>query len=249
MWRSLASLMRVTPHPRAAVVGLHEQRVAHALGDRVEVELLVVAPRGVGPPRVVRRVLERHEHRLGHLEPQAHHRAVGRVLLHALERERAVEQVHVVHERDLLEPLARHVVPVREPVDHQVVAGLVAQVERLDGDPLDVEGVLVARARADRPQPLHDRLERLGPVLLGAEQQPDQMPVHVGLLNVDASLMSSATGGARAGGATTASRARRRGPTRPARAGCPSRRADRRARACSPAPRWCPPTCPGRRPA
>jgi hypothetical protein len=68
----------------------------------------------------------------GHLQPEPDHRAVRRVLLHRLERERVVEQVDVVHQRDLLQPLARVVVPVREPVDDEVVARLVAQVERLD---------------------------------------------------------------------------------------------------------------------
>jgi hypothetical protein len=77
---------------------------------------------------------------------------------------------NVVHQRDLLQPLARDVVPVRKPVDHQVVAGLGAQVERLDGDSLDVEPVLLATAGAHRPHPAHDRLEGGGPVLLGAEQ-------------------------------------------------------------------------------
>ena len=122
-------------HPAAAVVRLHEQRVAQRLGHLVEVERLVVPGGGVGVAGVVDRVLVRHQHGLGHLQAQPDHRAVGGVLLHRLERERAVEQVHVVHQRDLLQPLARVVVPVRQPVDDQRVPGPVAQVERLDGDP------------------------------------------------------------------------------------------------------------------
>ena len=59
------------------------------------------------------------------------------MLLHRLERERVVEQVDVVHQGDLLQPLARQVVPPGEPVDHERVARLRAQVERLDHDPLD----------------------------------------------------------------------------------------------------------------
>ena len=47
----------------------------------------------------------------------------------------------------------------------------------------------------------------------------------------------------------TASRGPRRDPTRPARAGHPSRPAARRARGCWPRPRSCPPTCPARTPA
>ena len=161
--------------PLAAVVGLHEQRVADLLGDPLEVERLVVLGRRVGEARVVGRVLVRDEHRLRHLQAQPQHRAVGGVLLHRLERERAVEQVDVVHQRDLLQPLAREVVPVGEPVDDEVVARLVAQVERLHRDPLD--GHVVARAGGvlDRAEPAEQRLERARPVLLGAEQQADQV--------------------------------------------------------------------------
>ena len=137
--------------PGAAVVGLHEQRIADLPGDGVQVERLVVAGGGIGVAGVVDRVLKGHEHRFRHLEAEPEHRAVGRVLLHRLERERAVQQVNAVHQRDLLEPLPRVVIPVREPVDDQVVAGVVAQAERLDGDPLAVEGVLAAARPADRP--------------------------------------------------------------------------------------------------
>ena len=161
--------------PGSAVVGLHEQRVADLLGDRVQVEGLVVAGRGVDVTRVVDRVLVRNQDRLRHLEPEPHHRAVGRVLLHRLERERAVEQVDPVHHGDLLEPLPGVVVPVRQAVDDQVVAGLVTQAERLDGDPLDVEGVRAARP-VDRTQPAQDLGEGRGPVVLGAEQEPDRVP-------------------------------------------------------------------------
>ena len=162
--------------PGAAVVGLHEQRVADPLGDGVEVERLVVAGGGIGVTGVVHRVLVGHEHGVRHLEPQPHHRAVGRVLLHGLEREGAVQQVHVVHQRDLLQPFPRHVIPVRQPVDDQRVAGLVPQIERLDGDPLGVEDVPGAARAGDRAEPAQDLLECPRPVFLGAEQQPDQVP-------------------------------------------------------------------------
>ena len=137
--------------PGPAVVGLHEQRVADLRGDGIQVEGLVVPGGGVRVARVVDRVLVRHEHGLGHLEAEPHHRAVGRVLLHRLERERAVQQVHAVHQRDLLQPFPGHVVPVGEPVDDQVVPRPVAQPERLDGDPLD------SRRRAGRPGRPPDR--------------------------------------------------------------------------------------------
>ena len=74
------------------------------------------------------------------------------MLLHRLERERAVEQVHVVHQRDLLEPFAREVVPVGEPVDYELVAGAVSQVKRLDRDPLGGDPVAVPGVVGDRPE-------------------------------------------------------------------------------------------------
>jgi hypothetical protein len=69
---------------------------------------------------------------------------VGAVLLHRLEGERAVEQIEVIHQRGLLEPLARVVVPVGQPVDDEVLADGVTQVERLDRHSL--RGDLVPRA-------------------------------------------------------------------------------------------------------
>ena len=71
-----------------------------------------------------------------HVEAEPDHRAVRRVLLHRLERERAVEQVGAVDQRGLLQPLARVVVPVGEPVDDQAGADRVDEVERLDRQPL-----------------------------------------------------------------------------------------------------------------
>ncbi len=130
--------------PLSAVVGLHEQRVADLLRDRRQVERLVVAGGRVLEAGVVGRVLVRHQNRRRHLQPEPDHRAVGRVLLHRLEREGTVEQVHVVHQRDLLQPLAREVVPVRETVDHELVARSVAQVERLHRDPLGRDAVAFA---------------------------------------------------------------------------------------------------------
>ena len=160
--------------PLAAVVGLHEQRVADVLGDRGEVERQVVLRRRVLEARVLGRVLVRDEHRRRHLDPEPDHRAVGRVLLHRLERERRVEQVDVVHHRDLLQPLARDEVPPREAVDDEVVARLVAQVERLDRDPLAAH-VMRRPVVLHRPDPLQQRLEGARPVLLGAEQEADQV--------------------------------------------------------------------------
>jgi hypothetical protein len=98
------------------------------------------------------------------------------VLLHGLERERGVEQVDVVHQRDLLEPLARVVVPVREPVDDQAGARFCPERERLDGQALGGEHMPPPRVVADRADAGQQELERARPVLLGAEQQANQMP-------------------------------------------------------------------------
>ena len=163
--------------PAAAVERLHVQRVAELLGEVVEVERLVVLLRRVGPAHVVDGVLVGHQRGRRDLEPEPDHRAVGAVLLHRLERERAVEQVGPVDQRGLLQPLARVVVPVRQPVDHQLGADRVVEVERLDGEPLAGHGVVVAVV-LDRADPTQDRLERAWPVLLGSEQQSDQVVPH-----------------------------------------------------------------------
>src|SRR5947207_1456330 len=63
--------------------------------------------------------------------------AVGGVLLHRLHRPGVVEHVQAVHEDGLLDPLATGVIPVRQPVDDEVVLDRLAQVEGLDGDALD----------------------------------------------------------------------------------------------------------------
>ena len=84
------------------------------------------------------------------------------------------------------------------------------------------------RRRRDHAEPARQRLEGARPVVLGAEQQSDEV---VGRGGHGASSMGrsarSAAGGARAGGATTASRGRRRSPTGRARSGFPSPAAGR----------------------
>ena len=167
------------PDPGAAVVGLHEQRVADPGGDLVQVERLVVAGRGVGVAGVVHRVLRGHQHGLGNLEPEPDHRAVGGVLLHRLERERIVHEIDVVHERGLLDPFARVVVPVSKAVDDERVARPHPQVEGLYRDPLGGEGVRLPLERHPAPGPADDGLECAGPVLFRAEEQPDQVGSHV----------------------------------------------------------------------
>src|SRR5437660_1330236 len=63
----------------------------------------------------------------------------------------------------------------RSPVDDQRVPRLVPQVERLDGDPHRAQRVAVTGVVGHRPQPPEQRLERARPVVLGAEQQPDEV--------------------------------------------------------------------------
>ena len=94
------------------------------------------------------------------------------MLFHRLERERVVQQVDVVHQRRLLHPLTRDLVPPAEAVDHQRVARPRAEVERLVGDPLGAEVVRLAGVAYLR-QPGDERLEDPGPVVLGAEQETD----------------------------------------------------------------------------
>ena len=51
----------------------------------------------------------------------------------------------------------------------------VTQVERLDGEPLGGQLVRDPVVGGDRADALEERLERCGPVLLGSEQQSDQV--------------------------------------------------------------------------
>ena len=139
------------------------------------------------------------------------------MLLHRLEREGVVEQVDVVHERDLLQPLARDVVPVRQPVDDEAVAAGLAQVERLDGDALDVVAVGVAAHLQRRVEPADQRLERARPVLLGARAAGPASACGRPCGSPSGDVRRSAAGGGRAGRARTASRAGRRAPTGPSR--------------------------------
>ncbi len=140
--------------PAAAVEGLHVQRVAEVLGDLLEVEGPVVLRRTCRPSGRCRRGSCRGRARSrGTLSPRRMRATVGAVLLHRLEGERAVEQVGVVDERGLLEPLARVVVPVGEAVDDELGAHRLAQVERLDGQTLARQLVRHALVGRDRSRP------------------------------------------------------------------------------------------------
>ena len=161
--------------PAAAVERLHVHRVADPLPHRQQVEGPVVARGGGGEALVLGRDLVGQQPGLGHVEPQPDGGAVAGVLLHRLEGERVVEQVGPVHQGDLLEPLPGVVVPVGQAVDDQGVADRLAQVERLDGDPFGGHLVGLAVELDAGGEPAQVLLERGRPVVLGPEQQADQV--------------------------------------------------------------------------
>ena len=170
-----AQLLRVVDagdaDPGAAVVGLHEERVAEALADLLELPLATVAlHRGVDVGVVGEPLLGRDHPGLGDRHPELHHGAVGGVLLHRLQRPRVVEHVEAVHDDGLLDPLAAGMEPVGEAVEDHVVADRLAQEERVDGDAFDVEVDAVAADRDAEVQPLDDLLEAAGPADVGAER-------------------------------------------------------------------------------
>ncbi len=174
------------PHPGAAVVGLHEQRIAEPAPDLAEVEEPGVALQGglqVGQRLVA---LGRHHPGVGHRQAQPHHGAVGGLLLHRLDRPGVVEDVEPVHQDRLLDPLPAGVVPVGEPVEDHVVATGLAQVEGLDRDPLDLEPDPVAADRQGQIEGLDEFLEEDRPVQVGAQGKayPADDVSHPGLQSI-----------------------------------------------------------------
>src|SRR5205814_522060 len=101
------------------------------------------------------------------------HRAVGGVLLVGLDTPRIVEDVEVIQDDALLNPLAAGVIPVRQPIDDHVVLAGLAQLERLDGDALDVEEQRVALPGNAKVEPLEHVLEAERPAEVGPERQSD----------------------------------------------------------------------------
>ena len=99
-----------------------------------------------------------------------------------------------------------------------------------------VTRVLAAVGGAQHPEPAGERLEGGRPVLLGAEQQPDQVVGRGGHAVSFLAVRRNGAGGGRAGGATTASRGRCRGPTRRARGESPCAATDLRRRGWRAAP-------------
>ena len=173
--------------PGSAVERLHEHRKADPTGHLVQVERQVVGAGRVGPLLMIEGVLVRHQHGGWDVESEPDHRAVGGVLLHGLERERIVEQIGAVHQRGLLQPLPGVVVPPGQPVDHHIVPDRVPEVERLDRDSLGVERV-VRVVVPDASELSDQRFEGSWPVVLGAEQESDQVGGGVGGCGHDRNL-------------------------------------------------------------
>ena len=95
------------------------------------------------------------------------------MLLVGLDAPGIVEHVEVVEEDALFDPLAAGVVPVREPIDHHVVLDRLPQIERLDGDALDLEAQGIALPGDAQVEALDHVLEAERPAEVGAQRQPD----------------------------------------------------------------------------
>ena len=95
------------PAPLPAVERLQVEREADTIADVGKVERLVVAGGRRRKALVPGWLLVRDQPGIRNLQAEPHHCAVRGMLLHRLEGERIVEQVDVVHQRDLLQPLAR----------------------------------------------------------------------------------------------------------------------------------------------
>jgi hypothetical protein len=155
--------------PAATVEGLHEQREADLPSDLAEVEELRVALERAFEVRLRVVALGRDEPGLRDGQAELGHRAVRGVLLHRLHGPRIVEDVATVEDGRLLDPFARRLVPVREPIDDQVVARLLAKVEGLDRDAFDVEADGVVADPHRGAEITDDVLEALRPAQVGPE--------------------------------------------------------------------------------
>ena len=160
------------PHPGASVVRLHEEGVAELLANLTKIEQPGVALQSrlqVGGGLVL---LGRDHPGVGHGQAEPHHRHVRAVFLHRLEGPRVVEDVQPVHEHGLLDPLPADLVPVGEPVEHDVVPRVLSQVEGLDRDPLHLDPVRLAFV-GDGPEAVDDPLETRRPAEVRPQRQPD----------------------------------------------------------------------------
>jgi hypothetical protein len=155
--------------PTTAVVRLDEVGITHLLSDAAEVEeARVLRERRLEiRRRLVRFGRDHPRGRDGH--PELHHRAVGGVLLHGLHGPRVVEDVEVVHQHGLFDPLSARVVPVGQAVDHHVVLAVLAQIERLDRDSLHLEAQRVAFVRDAQVELAHDPFVASRPADVGAQ--------------------------------------------------------------------------------
>jgi hypothetical protein len=75
------------------------------------------------------------------------------VLFHGLQRERVVEDVEIVEDDGLLDPLARRVIPVSQAVKEDGIPNRLPEQERFDRYPLDVEGESVVTTLDSQIEP------------------------------------------------------------------------------------------------
>ena len=155
--------------PGSAIIGLHEQRVADLVTDIAEVEQARIAAQRRHEVRRLDVGFRRHEPGIRHGKAEPHHGAVGRMLLHGLDRPGVVIDVQVVTEYRFLDPLSRRVIPVRQSVDDDVVLAGLPQVERLDADALDRELLRFAADINREIELLQQRLVADWPADIGAE--------------------------------------------------------------------------------
>ena len=108
--------------PATAVKRLHVERIAYMVGNIGQVEQVVVFGRRHPVLFRIWPGFGGNEPGLGNVEPQPNHGAIGRMLLHALESKRVVEQIDAVDQRRLFEPFTRVKMPIGQPVNDQVIA-------------------------------------------------------------------------------------------------------------------------------
>ena len=133
--------------------------VAYFRADVAEIEELRIAlerRREIGRRFVL---LRWEQPRFGHGKPELLHGAVRRLLFHRLDGPRVVQHVEAFHENGLFYPLTASVVPVRDPIENDVVTGARFQTERLDTHTLDFEAHRFTLNREGRVPPSENLFE------------------------------------------------------------------------------------------
>ena len=161
--------------PAAAVVGLHEERIADPAADLAEVEELCIAGERRLQVRSLLVRLRRQHPRVGNRETEAHHRAIRGVLLVRLERPGIVEDVGIVEDDRLLYPLAAGV-STSGSAGRQPGRSAPAGVDRTArSSRADLEAERVA-APVDREiEPLQDFFETDRPADVRTQRQTDPL--------------------------------------------------------------------------